>query len=303
MDARITKQCLGNLLSYDWLKIIVSIAIAALALSLFFTMVRTTPTSAQSFEIYGYTDVYTGSKFGGVSEELESKNAFSYEILTVTSEYFRDDSYSANTIFGARRAAKEGTVMFVTDVERYDEEGNLKQASTLRSLSGTTLTTETSLGGYYDTRYFMDSARAYLEGYFGVGFGADSPLDEQKAEESFLKRNSNDKRFRSQKNRQKGIAQEKERLRKLKADYLTVSAAFGRGALKHLVYTHEDKEYSPGIGLDGLNTVTNLVYYKEGDEAAKDHLALMLFYTSYGKQSELTYDTLSFLSYLVTTYA
>ena len=97
MDARITKQRLGNLLSYDWLKIIVSIAIAALALSLFFTMVRTTPTSAQSFEIYGYTDVYTGSKFGGVSEELESKNAFSYEILTVTSEYFRDDSYSANS--------------------------------------------------------------------------------------------------------------------------------------------------------------------------------------------------------------
>ncbi len=38
MDARITKQRLSNMLSYDWLKILAAIAAAALALALFYAV-------------------------------------------------------------------------------------------------------------------------------------------------------------------------------------------------------------------------------------------------------------------------
>lgn len=49
MDARITKQRLANMLSYDWLKIIGAIALAAVVFCVFFMMIATRATAGQTF--------------------------------------------------------------------------------------------------------------------------------------------------------------------------------------------------------------------------------------------------------------
>ena len=54
MDAKITKQRLGRLLSYDWIKII-ALAVAAIVVwSLIFTMTATRITAAQQFSVFNY---------------------------------------------------------------------------------------------------------------------------------------------------------------------------------------------------------------------------------------------------------
>lgn len=54
MDAKITKQRLGLLLSYDWIKILGICAAAVLVWALLFTTMATRATNGQSFEMYLY---------------------------------------------------------------------------------------------------------------------------------------------------------------------------------------------------------------------------------------------------------
>ena len=57
MDARITKQRLANLISYDWLKILVTIAAFVLVLVVLFTTTATRPAKEQQIAIYAHTDL------------------------------------------------------------------------------------------------------------------------------------------------------------------------------------------------------------------------------------------------------
>ena len=303
MDAKITKQRLGNLLAYDWLKILAAIVAAAVVLSLLFTMVGTRPTEAQTFEVYAYTDVGTGDDFYGLSDNLKKK-AFSYDILKVTTENFSDDGY-ASTVFTARRAAGEGSVMFISDVDEFDEEGKLTRRSSLYTMSENAVLTESRHGGYYDTEYFMALSRAYLQRFFGEDLSG--PLNEEEAEEEFLSRNAGDKRFRSAENKLLGIGQEKERLQGLREDYLVVEGALASGKLAHRKVTYGEGDaavtYSPAFDVTALDQITKLFYRAGGEAPTAEGLCVMLIYNDYGKGASLAYDTLSFLSYLVETYA
>ncbi len=109
MDAKITKQRLANLLAYDWLKILVTIAVAVLALVLLFTMTATNPTTAQTFTIYGYTDLRVGTENMSLDSRLEENKVFSYDILKIGSESFYGNSYSA-AAYTAGRGRRHGDV-------------------------------------------------------------------------------------------------------------------------------------------------------------------------------------------------
>ena len=52
MDAKITKERLGLLLSYDWIKIACICIAAVAAWLLLFTSTATRPTRGQAFELY-----------------------------------------------------------------------------------------------------------------------------------------------------------------------------------------------------------------------------------------------------------
>lgn len=303
MDAKITKQRLGNLLSYDWLKILVVVGIAVVLLVVFFTMVGTRPTKYQTYSIYGYTDLSAGTDEYGLADALENKGVFSYDILKTSVESFSGNEY-ASTVYTARRMAGEGTVMFVTDLPEYDENGELTQESTLSSLLGDSLYDGKTVGGFMDTRYWMQECESYLTRFFGADWRTNEEPSETAVRDSFLARNGKDKRFRSAANKEAGIAQERARIVKLRTDFLFLEQAFENGDLSHTECTAGNgNTYAAGICVGALKNVSKLFYYvDENNSVTAEHVNVMLFYNDYGVGDDLRYETVSFLRYLVETY-
>ena len=81
MDAKITKERLGLLLSYDWIKIACICIAAVAAWLLLFTSTATRPTRGQAFELY----TYPGASLQ-VAPDLakwQSEGALSFDVLEV----------------------------------------------------------------------------------------------------------------------------------------------------------------------------------------------------------------------------
>ncbi len=321
MDARITKQRLGNLISYDWLKMLGTILAFVLVLALLFTMTATRPRREQEFYVYAHTDLQAGTSFGDLGDTLLDRGVFSYDILTVTAESFSGNSY-ADAVFQARRAAGQGTVTFLTDNTTYetdeagnivyDEQGEPKIASysELYNMAGGNAVRADSLsaGAIYDTAYYLQRCETYLTGFFGDDWQTSDEVDGQTTPEQSFERNRKDKRFRSEEARAEGIALERERILKLREDYLFVQAAFADGTLSHTVYTYESENgetstQSIGINVGGLNKLKDLVYYTDdAGNRTTANVNLAILYNSSLEDSQLLFETVSFLRYLVETY-
>lgn len=309
MDAKITKQRLGNLLAYDWLKIVVCIAAAVALLSIFFTMVGTRPTDAQTFEVYAYTDVKGGEDFLKLGDILKENGTFSYDILETNTNSFSDNAY-ASSAYTARRAAGEGTAMFVTDFTVKDENGKVTSESTLKTMTSRNDGTCYGLyaggesGGVWDTEYFLEVwCKEYLGNFYDTETFEKLPDFDARAEEHFLNRNGKDKRFRSASKKQDGIASEKKRIEDLKEDYLAVKDAFAAGKLSHRKVSYTDGERSAAIDISGLHGGIDKLVYRTVDGArTADDVVLVLFYNERGKGNDLRMETVSFLRFLVDTY-
>ena len=297
MDARITKQRLGNLLSYDWLKILLSVVAAVAVLVVFFTMVGTRPSSAQTFTVFCHEDLTAGSDFHTLADTLENEEVFSYDILSVGTESFSKGSSS--TIFSTRRTVGTGNVYFVPDeAQKYNEEDGklIEDSNQLVYLSGGTVYHgEGSQGSYYDTKYFLEECENYIAKFYKNG-----ELNEPAVRECFLNRNGKDKRFRTKAKKEAGIEQEKARIKKLHDDYEFVMNAFADGTLSHIDERKnaEGETYNFGISLAGLKGLGELVTFNTEGSAP---VALMILRNNY-KDNNLRYETVSFLRYLVKEY-
>ena len=217
MDARITKQRLANMLSYDWLKIVGAIALAAVFFSLFFTMIATQATDGQTFYVYVFNGLSTGSDFPSLTGDLEAKGVFGYEILDTGSEVFTGNGLYGNSVYTARRSAGEGRVMFVNDVRTKDEDGT--ESSMLLDFLDYEGTEYERFSSFLDPEVFLADCREYLANFFGEELTA---LNHDRAREAFMKRNGKDKRFRTSAKKEAGVLMEEKRLEKLKEDYLLI---------------------------------------------------------------------------------
>ena len=301
MDAKITKQRLGNLLSYDWLKILVAIAVAVTALTVFFTMVRTRPTGAQTYTVYGYSGLQRGNDFLSLEDSIE--DVFSYDILKVNADSFDGNRYQ-EMAFTARRAAGEGTVMFVSDYVLDDGNEETKEMSDLSLLAQNYLSDragDEANSLLLDTKKYLADAESYLQKYFGENW-REGTLDEAAARATFDKRNGKDKRFRYRKSKyEQGVVQEYARLNKLREDYLFVLKAFEENKLSHTEYTADDGQtYSVGICLGALN-IRNLFYYTVDGVQSGEKVNLIVFNNG-ERMGDLKFETFSFLRYLVERY-
>lgn len=324
MDAKITKQRLANLLAYDWLKILVTVAVAVLALVLLFTMTATNPTTAQTFTIYGYTDLRVGTENMALDSRLEENKVFSYDILKINSESFYGNSYSA-AAYTARRAAGEGTVMFVS---AWDKTGKgSKDSELFRNTGEGTYAGDDVYSGFYDPQYFLEIE---IKDYLATFFGADlnGAIDEDAAAARFTARNGKDKRFRKKEQKAAGIESEKQRLIKLRDDYVALCTAFAEGKLAYVAVDKESGETAPvafggkcpenhyiaAFDVGKLNSISKLYYFEytepaeeEGGEGkAKttgESVCLTVFRNNRKNDYDLCYETVSFLNYLAENYA
>lgn len=299
MDARITKQRLGNLLSYDWLKILAAIVAAVLVLCVFFTTVKSRPRDGQVYTVYAYKDLYAGEDDTYLADRLLNQNVFSYEILNTSVEGFQGNSY-ADAALTARRAAGEGTVMFVTDIETYNDDGSVKEQSVLKNF------VKSEAGVFLEAEKYLSDCEAYLMRFYGAEWRT-GELRKDEAESCFRARNENDKRYRSESKLQAGIEDEYARIEKLRADYIKLLGLFEDGIYSYSVCEGADGvEGKYGISVGKLSGFTRLYFYKDstnGETVKKAESISMLLFDNRSRGADLKFETVSFLCYLAERYA
>ena len=304
MDARITKQRLANMLSYDWLKILGAIALAATVFCVFFMMIATRTTAGQNFFVYAYNGVSDGGDFSRLGDDLKDRNVFAYDILSTGSETFSKGGLYGSSVYMARRSSGEGRAMFVDD-ERTKDEKTEKVSSTLLSFIDEEGTKDENFSAFLNPEEFLKDCETYLKNFFGEDLSEE--LNTENARASFIARNGKDKRFRTKAKKEAGVKQEIERLNKLKEDFLAVKEAVDTKLLDFVRYEgFEGKVHTLGFSMGKINKITSLVYYVGQDEEGKkiqkqDNLVLCLFDNG-TREGDLKYETVNFLAYLLRTY-
>ena len=175
MDAKITKQRLSRMLSYDWLKIIGMIVGICVVWSLVFTMTATQITPTQKF----YTYSYVGTNFTDAFAKEYKKEVFSYEVIEAKTEVL---SSEVNTILEARFAVGEGDLIFLANAknakDKYkatDENGNVLKDENDKEIYLYNNYTQTFANGRVRYLYSLDgdsgyfaNMEVYLTKYFGM---------------------------------------------------------------------------------------------------------------------------------------
>ncbi len=310
MDAKITKQRLGNLLSYDWLKILIAVAFAIAALVVFFTTVSPRPSRMQSYEVYGYTDVSPGEDADGLADELSY--VLSYDILTVSSEHFEYSSWTDwmgtsaynDAAYGGRRAAGKGEALFLSDVDVYGEDGSLVRVSAFKDFMDVAFDYDGNLTSLLDVRVLLSDCERYLADALGENWREAPVPDEDAVRAVFMARNGKDRRFRTAAKREEGVRQEIGRMQKLRTAVLTVEEALADGRLSFKEYEREGETIAAGFKLGKLRNISKLYYYEEeqdGEMVKRTDELLLLFYNNSGI-NDLKYDNFLLLSYLVGEY-
>ncbi len=306
MDARITKSRLSNLLSYDWLKIIAAVAVAIVALCVFFTTVKTRPRAGQHYEILAYSDLQAGTDSSTFASSLG--DVFSYDILKVTAETLSGNPYSG-AVFSSLRATGSGNAMFIGNWAQDDGKEETEDKGTLQTfVEGFLVWRDDGTRGLeilLDTEEYLRQAEDYIASAFGENWRENGEIDEAVAREYFFARNGKDKRFRTQKAKEAGVLQEIGRLEGLREDLAFVDRAFEKGVLSHVVISTEAGDFTVGISLAKLSKLGNLYYYAEKREDETVHSiekeALVLLNNG-GREGDLVYESVSLIRYLVETY-
>lgn len=316
MDARITKQRLANYLSYDWLKMLAAVAAAVALVVVLFLMVSTRVTVAQQYLVYSYGGLIPSDENAALAGKLKRK--FSYDILLTGVENF-DSGTMGSAAFTARRSVLEGSAIFVADYG--EDEGNtpfLQLASVAIRDRGTEYET---CGTFYEMDAFMADCEEYLARFFGENWKDAPVLDMEKVRACFLARNGEDKRFKSEEQKEEGVKLEQERLEGLREDYLYVLAnGFEHGidieesennTLSYAWYEtegyetaagHVDKRYAIGINLGKLNRLNKLYYYADAAGKPATQKIDLLFFNNGDALADLKYESVTFLRYLLENY-
>lgn len=322
MDAKISKSRLSNYLAYDWLKILLAVTLAVVAVCVFFTTIKTRARDEQVFCVYAYSDIKMGADGEILNDTLLKDKVLSYEIMKTNVEQLSDTASGSlfgglygGALYATRLTESSRTVMFTSAIDETDSAGY----EALEMLLGVNAhSKELELHGFLNFETYLNDCKAYLQQFFGDDVAAGT-LNTKKAEEGFLARNGEDRRFTSDKKRAEGLLQEQERLENLRKDYIAVMNAFESGLLSYAYITvdeaHADPahgveqgEYNCGVKLGNLPELRKLFYYEEVREnetvRASNKTSLILFNTIAlaDKQNALRYETVTFLSYLIANY-
>ncbi|MBQ8295293.1 MAG: hypothetical protein IJX87_02530 [Clostridia bacterium] len=327
MDAKITKKRLGRMLSYDWIKIVATVAAAIVVWSLVFTMTATRITPAQQFTVFNYVGNTAGSKFHDSYVNAFNNGLFSYEVLEVNCNDLATTGEYSQTVMEARLTTDEGDVIFVADADdestEYEENGEKKYHSYLYSL--------VKRWGYY--LYNLDPAaengffkrmETYLSGFYTEGYQKPESLDEARVEAAFRTRVKKDKRFKTEAQLAKGVQEDIARIKKyrdaLENFYKYLDA--GYVTLTNVEVPNTNEEIEGDIlfsGVYGINLCPNadtmgglkeVVYYQstytdeDGKQQVKTSVENMnvAFFNLEGVEDGFQYESLLYVNHLIESY-
>lgn len=223
MDAKLTKERLSRILSYDWLKIVGLAVVAIIVWSLIFTVSATRITTAQQFSVINYfgnagttnTTLYSHLSKG------HQNGIFSYEVLEVSEVDVGGNEEMGSTLMQTRTATDEGDVIFVPMTINPNGE------YTINGEKHTDTYVESLVRSY---RWLLDDLdrnksgsffkrlEVFLNRYYEGGY-LEGTLNEDMVARDFIARveKNKDKRFKTDEQIQQGILKEVARVKKYRA--------------------------------------------------------------------------------------
>lgn len=221
MDAKITKERLSRMLSYDWLKIVGIAAAAIVVWMLVFTMTATRITVTQQFTVVNYYGnvATTNTKFSETLSNALDKGVFSYEILETTEVDAPGSGEYAGQVLEARFSTHEGDLIFVPDIiyedTEYEVNGEKKYDTYVQHLVKSYGAVLMNLDPEAENGYFKQ-LEAYLNGYYDGGY-ENGTLNEAKVEADFRARVVKDKRYKKEAQLVQGVTDDIARIEKYRA--------------------------------------------------------------------------------------
>lgn len=237
MDNKITKSRLSDLLSYEWILMIVIAVVSIFAWEIFYTVGSVKLTVGQDFKYY-YDQNIIVEDDAELRSRLVNGNTFSYDVLKLSAEALSKENF----VLGDRLSIQEGDVIFTDSLglnEFEDENQTIPKTVRAKSLIDSDKIYIGSLDQmvydakiYLTKNFFVDGAYSQIEQkvvadeilpnlitLLSEGNTESekilNSIDDDKVEKMFLKRNKEDNRFREKSAVKKGIELEKERIIKL----------------------------------------------------------------------------------------
>ena len=235
MDAKITKDRLSRMLSYDWIKIIALALGAIFFWNLIFTVTATRILPSQQFVVINYLGNNPLDDLSFLSD-VAKEDVFSQEVLEISQVDAPFAGSSGGILLEARLATNEGDAIFVPPTEdpnaAYEQDGETHYETYREKLL--------RLYGYilYDldpnseTGYFK-SMEKYLNQYYG-GDWENGALNEDAVEKDFRDRiaENKDKRFRKKDEIEQGVRDEIARIQKYRDGLEEFYGYFAQGLVK-----------------------------------------------------------------------
>ncbi len=333
MDNKLTKKRLHDLLSYDWIFMIIMCVVCIIFWEIVYDFGAVKLTAGQNFRYYFD---YNISPAGNTQlrQELIEKETFSYDVLKLGSEAISQDY----NVLRDRLSIQEGDVIFtdIVGIEKYND--SLAKGETPKDSVRAFSIIDTVDYRIGSIDVMLENAKKYLiNNAFIDGFDAQSVfnsydranIDDAKVEKLFLNRNGKDNRFRTEANKKLGIEYEIKRIEKLyenvvfmtefidnpdNSDAIIRYTKFSQGYelsgkdpnvnYKKRMDTEisqgrENDVYGINLGkLKGGKHITTFMQYKFGEELT-DIVVLAFEFTAY--QPHLQYESLSFICTMIKT--
>lgn len=261
MDARITKERLNRMLSYDWLKIVGFCLVAIIVWTLVFTMSATRITASQQFTVINYSgNVSTvNTKMSKSLSDAFNKKVFSYEVIEVSEvDVGGNDEYAA-TLMETRMTTAEGDVIFAPDILAkdygYKFNGETVYDSYIQRL--------VRLYGYdlmnldpEDENGYFKGLEHYLNRYYDGDY-VNGELDEVAVRVDFLARikDNKDKRFKKEAQIEQGLLDEYARIEKYRAGLIEFYGYCDLGVVQFEKMTILDYENGGKVLRDGIYSI------------------------------------------------
>lgn len=335
MDNKITKKRLSDFIAYEWVAIVVVIAIIVAGWEVFYALFSVRLTPGQKFK---YFIDYNVTISNGVELHQISTSNFSYDVLESGSEWLSNAGFSDSfNLLEDRLRSYDGDIIFTDSlaVDKPTKKLNVRSKSLV------------DIYNVYSLNKLLSDARTYVRDNFfadeyknqaieTISYTEDK-IDNQKLEQVFLARMKGDNRFRTAEQKSLGVESEKQRIAQLCKE-ITDFAKFidyANTQKPELLYRYtrfeqsvqvaindnneadriqaeqnyqRELNYRPnepyGINLEHLTngTVNPSRYFKAGDNVDAKHLVLMLFDFRI-IQPHLQYEAISFVNSIIREFS
>ncbi len=290
------------MLSYDWIKIIITIVVVIFLWIILLNTVAAQPAVYQKMFIIYNNDISLGENYMQHEEKLyddgDYDGVFSYEVYEAGHLEMSSSEYG-NTLFSARLATGERNMIFTST--QINEEDENKRTYLEALINGNTPI-------FQKIPEYLENAKEYISKYYNGDLNGS--LNKSAVEKDFRERvaATKDKRFKKEEQILSGLKDEYERIELLKKSYLGVINALDEGILTltntYVEATGTSECYSICVGTSRMQKLKELSYVITGDNVKTASGINVCIFTPVSEEAEyMQYENLVYLNYLVTTYA